>query len=287
MLSLLSMTLALSAAAAPPCMNDENCSLNGVCIRSNGTCACFPPWSGPSCGILDELASPRAAAYGSSGTTAGSSPATWGADVLRSPADKQLHMFVSEMTGGCGLSAWGSNTQITHAVADTPLGPFRKVSDAIGAEATNPAVIVDGKGVWWLFHIGAGTNSSKSQKHCERTAGERARQAPRTQTVHTSTTGPKGPWVARGSIVCNNPAPALDVRDGSARMLCNDSPRHWSVHLSASGFGGEWTNVGTIQTVQPRTARKDANWEDVRIGRFPFATLQPRIYRCAAGKPHS
>ena len=36
----------------------------------------------------------------------------------------QVHMFAALMTEHCGLSAWETNSEIVHAVADTPLGPF-------------------------------------------------------------------------------------------------------------------------------------------------------------------
>ena len=198
----------------------------------------FAPWSGAACGILDELPGPRAAAYGHNGGGGNRSAgaATWGSSVLRSSGGLH-HMFVSEMTLGCGLSAWGSNTQIAHAVSKDPLGPFARRGYALGPESTNPAAILDGKTLW-LFHIGAGDNRTRGERHCgpaRRNLGAAAAAAANF-TAHTSTHGPAGPWTAQpaGAFPCNNPAPAL-ASDGSARLLCNDSPRHWSAHTSARG----------------------------------------------------
>ena len=44
-------------AAASVCVTDDACSLNGLCKA--GACQCHAPWSGSSCGILDELPGPR------------------------------------------------------------------------------------------------------------------------------------------------------------------------------------------------------------------------------------
>ena len=254
------------------CTVDDNCSLNGICHA--GICKCFAPWSGSSCGVLDELPGPRTAAYGRNGNGTGGTadnrqsivPATWGASVLSWAG--QTHMFVSEMTAGCGLSAWGSNTQIVHAMAKNPLGPFARQDDALGPESTNPAVIADTKGqALWLFHIGAGDNSTKGQKHCSSPPSPGPALAAATGAAdvvaHVSTAGPAGPWTPRalGAFPCNNPAPAL-AADGTGRLLCNDSPRHWSIHVSKHGLGGPWMQAGTIQTVVPGTRRRDAAWED-------------------------
>lgn len=252
------------------CTVDDDCSLNGICHA--GICKCFAPWRGSSCGILDEMPGPRTAAYGHNSDESGGTgshqsivPATWGGSVLW--ADNLTHMFVSEMTAGCGLSSWGSNTQIVHAVAADPLGPFVRHDNALGPESTNPAVIADTQvQQLWLFHIGAGDNSTKGQKHCSSPPSPGpALAAVGTADVlaHVSTAGPAGPWTPRllGAFPCNNPAPAL-ATDGTGRLLCNDSPRHWSIHTSKHGLGGPWLQAGTIQTVVPGTRRKDAAWED-------------------------
>jgi hypothetical protein len=259
----------LVSLAAAGCVTDDACSLNGLCKA--GACQCHAPWSGSSCGILDELPGPRAAAYGrnSAGGNGSSSavPATWGASVLRW-SDGLHHMLVSEMTEGCGLSTWGTNTQIAHAVSKDPLGPFTRSSYALGPESTNPAVIAEASGKkLWLFHIGAGKNDTKGERHCgpPRPGQSLGASAAADVTASTSTAGPAGPWTPQplGAFPCNNPAPAL-ASNGSALLLCNDSPRHWSVHSSASGIAGPWQQVSTIATVVPGTRRKDANWEGER-----------------------
>ena len=244
--------LAGAAGSAAACRGDEGCSLNGRCL--GGACRCFAPWSGASCGVLDELPGPRRAAWGRNG-----SAPSWGGSAV--PSGGRTHLFVAEMTGGCGLRNWGSNMRIVHAVAqEGPLGPYRELGVATPPQSTNPQAIVDANGAWWLFHIGLGSNKSAGHP-CPPPLLTAARpRAPQQQVVHRSSGGPNGPWVPHSSIVCNNPAPAL-ARDGSARLLCDDSPHAMSVHKSTAGFGGPWESH-TIVTGPASKTRPHANWED-------------------------
>ena len=82
--------------------------------------------------MLDVLPSPRQAVYGGNGT------ASWGGNTVF--FNGSYHLFVSEMTQGCGLLDWLTNTQIVHAVAQSPEGPFTKRDVAIKAMSTNPQV---------------------------------------------------------------------------------------------------------------------------------------------------
>ena len=121
---------AVALAAAAGCLDDEGCSLNGVC--ASGACRCFPPWEGPTCGTLATLPQPRVHAYGGAGN------ASWGGSVVA--AGGGYHLYVSTMTEGCGLLNWQTNMNIVHAVAPTPLGPFQQRATAVPAFSTNPQV---------------------------------------------------------------------------------------------------------------------------------------------------
>jgi hypothetical protein len=48
----------------PPCTEDLNCSLNGVCRPSDGACVCDAGWMGSACEQLDLLPMPPMPAYG-------------------------------------------------------------------------------------------------------------------------------------------------------------------------------------------------------------------------------
>jgi hypothetical protein len=52
-------------------------------------------------------------------------------------------MFVSEISHGCSLDYWTSNSQIAHAVSEGPAGPYRKVATALNAWAHEPQLVVN------------------------------------------------------------------------------------------------------------------------------------------------
>ena len=51
---------------------------------------------------------------------------SWGASVIRGK-DKQYHAYIAEMANECGLGTWQQNSQVVHAVAAIPTGPFERV----------------------------------------------------------------------------------------------------------------------------------------------------------------
>lgn len=63
--------------------------------------------------------------------------------------------------GSCGLTTWGSNSQITHVVSTSgPLGPYGRHEVALGTWSHNPLVRAIG-GDLIMYHIGSGSNVSQ------------------------------------------------------------------------------------------------------------------------------
>jgi hypothetical protein len=72
---------------------------------------------------------------------------TWGGNILRE-ADGSHHMWIAEMApngtrgdpgaGSCGLTTWGTNSQITHVRSDHILGPYVRQEVAVGIWSHNP-----------------------------------------------------------------------------------------------------------------------------------------------------
>lgn len=86
----------------------------------------------------------------------------WGASLVKSESDGKYHLFYSQWPRKLGMKAWVTNSEIAHAVADSPTGPF-KFSDVSlpsrgkeywdGLVTHNPTVhYFDGK--YYLYYMG-------------------------------------------------------------------------------------------------------------------------------------
>lgn len=127
--------LCATAAPQPPprpcpattCVDDIDCNLNGVC-NSDGTCKCYTPWGGVTCGELQfrPLQAP-AATNGYPGASPNAS--TWGGNAILFGG--LYHLFVAEMVNSCTLAQWGTNSRCIHATSSTPEGPYTRVDVAV------------------------------------------------------------------------------------------------------------------------------------------------------------
>ena len=59
-------------------------------------------------------------------------------------------MYASEMLGGCGLTSWQSNSQVIHAVAPSPFGPWEREGVTLHTWAHCPSAAVSPGGVFIL-----------------------------------------------------------------------------------------------------------------------------------------
>ena len=104
-----------------PCHDASGCSYNGVCKA--GKCACAPQFAGEACERFNFA--PLDLAKGSGLRTVdsrGLQVSSWGGSVHLAD-DGKYHMWAAEMTEGVGIKAWITNSQVVHAVADTPSAP--------------------------------------------------------------------------------------------------------------------------------------------------------------------
>jgi hypothetical protein len=67
---------------------------------------------------------------------------SWGGSIYHNASETNslYHLYVTEETGGKGLNSWISNSQIIHAVARSPLGPYEKKDVVSKPPTTNPQV---------------------------------------------------------------------------------------------------------------------------------------------------
>lgn len=90
------------------------CSLNGVQSPGSG-CVCRAGWTGSDCQFLKLPAVDPTQPQGYGRTP---NVTSWGASVLAGPNISNpkgvplYHLFVTEESGGCGMSAWRTNSQV-------------------------------------------------------------------------------------------------------------------------------------------------------------------------------
>ena len=308
--------LCLSSAAAPPppppngtCVDAFDCSLNGECTA--GQCVCYAPWTAaPDCSALAFLPSPVQRGF----PAPGHNETTWGGSIVKDPVGGKFHMFVAEMMNECPLSTWGQNSRCTHAVSDTPEGPYsfsdvavtnwcqRVLSTAPSRLPihpnrprartlilhSNPAIVLqtkgDGSQLYALFHIGDGTggatqNCSKSDVGVDAAVGSAAPAAGSSLHVASSPYGPFAP--AQPLPSCNNPAPFL-LPNGTWFCVCDG----FELYRSEDVLTAPWVHVTHISATGTPIS---GNYED------PFFFVDPRgmwhivyhVYRTGGASAHN
>lgn len=290
------------------CATDMDCNLNGLCNATSGQCVCDAAWGGRTCEQLQLL--PAMPGQGTcdpslNGTATGYTT-TWGGNPLQDPATGTWHLFPAEMAQHCGMTAWGSQSQVAHYTSPTLLGPYTRVGTAVGPFAHNPVVIPippaslpPGSNYSYLMmHIGLGCNS-EGPHTCNYTAlpyctngttptgtVPRGLVTPTPPGLHFSEThlawSLDGPWVGldAGWTVprcSNNPSP-LFLANGSLMIACH----------SPMQAGMECPDSGGLSTAVSTTA----NWTH---GEYVFrclALLNPNVtvgdtlYTTANEDPH-
>jgi hypothetical protein len=94
------------SAGGASCQDDEGCNLNGKCVEPNKKCVCDPQWDGSDCGVLALLPANPNAGYHRKGFNA------WGGNPFYAPEDKKYHVFAVEMTHGCPIDNYLTNSQV-------------------------------------------------------------------------------------------------------------------------------------------------------------------------------
>jgi hypothetical protein len=172
-------------------------------------------------------------------------------------------MFASEFGGGCGLASWGSNSQIVHAVASSPEGPYTKVGVAVPRWAHNPAVARTADGNYHIWHIGGTGAPPPNMLNCSTTKGHDGRDTAHgtaNSTVRASARAVRGP--SRGTttaIVGADTQRSSRARGANPTRAPTTAPTHYPgwcragtiscnsshvVHTSAS-LDGPWTPTTT------------------------------------------
>lgn len=312
MLLLLALLLP-AAVVAPPagtlpskgggaCTTALGCGLNGVC--AGGRCTCSPAWMGAHCGALHLLPAPRRAAYPLGGPN-GTAVSSWGGGVVR--AGGAYHLYVSELTRGCGLKSWLRNSAVRHAVAASPLGPFAPRELVAEPFAHNPKPLAAPGGAALIFHIGCGAgrpvplHPGEAPLNCSN--GTTPHQPPSTGSADRQPTSARGelgdcdgfngnvlsapgwggPWRSQGALyprrdgrfpfTMDNPAPLLDA-GGRTRVLF----RSWCTAPGCSYAAANLSLIGMAEA-----AAWNASYATPACPLFGLQAEDPHLYRDALG----
>ena len=189
----------------------------------------------------------------------------------------EYHLFATEEANHCGMTRWKSNSQVIHAVAASPGGPYTRVGLALPF-ATNPSVFFDATAkVYRMLVLPTGTAAKQkncTSPHTHFPAKEAELILPLLRFSSSVSSSPSiniqnesnisrqlfvstslnGPWTA--SITsdippCNNPSGAIHPHTGAAWLLCHGpSPKgygpgifihnatSWSTATSWSAWSG-------------------------------------------------
>ena len=255
------------------CASDLDCSLNGVCNPVSKRCDCDVEWSGMSLnGSCSAMAFQGAAfplGYGMHPRL----NATWGGGAIMDPATGKFHLYVSDMAGGGYLRGWRTESQVVHAVADTPVGPYTRVGIAITKWAHNPAPITVPQsmgGGFAIFHIGGGGGpppqpaplglgpfapvptapasatamATRNASFAVATAGHGGHGSYRGASIHVAP-ALGGPWTPLQNSrlpSCNNPGPAVHP-NGTVYCVCGGALLRL---VGPALSGGAWVNAGSV-----------------------------------------
>lgn len=171
MLKTLITVYAAVAAASASCTDDAGCSLNGICNTATSTCACDAGWTShsglgtPDCGMLDLLPAPSDTSFHG----LNNNQSSWGGSVLNLPVGgKQAYvMFAAEMTHGCTLRHWTTNSEVVMAVSDSPTGPYEEQFQIIKPWAHNPEAILTADGTVVIYTLGNGIPLHGPEYRCD------------------------------------------------------------------------------------------------------------------------
>eukprot|EP01047_Picozoa_sp_COSAG01_P053324 COSAG01_NODE_5703_length_4087_cov_14.995737_1_plen_237_part_00 len=102
------------------CKSDLDCSLNGICSSSAGTCVCDKPWGGSGCGELRYKVTPAA---GRDLFPINRSHNTWNGPIV-GPVGGQYHLYDPLYGNFTGIKSLFRVEWIMHGVADQITGPY-------------------------------------------------------------------------------------------------------------------------------------------------------------------
>lgn len=145
-----------------------------------------------------------------------STAASWGGNVVYQRG--KCHLFVAQMTNGCGLEHWGSNSAIIRAEGASLGGTFHYVDTIVAPFGHNPTARLLRNGTVVVFFIGG---SPSRQANCSKGPDARVGKAARGAIHAVSAPSVLGPWTAPLPIEFVKDCPVCEAWSGGGT---NPSP---------------------------------------------------------------
>ncbi len=191
----------------------------------------------------------------------------WGSSVIKGN-DGKYHMFADFWESDLGFETWVTNTEIAHAVSDTPEGPYifsdmaltrREPSYFDGCSVFNPRVI-EYEGMYYLYYVGTTYDFpvpepgvGKEEGWFEKAwmnkrigvAKSKSLYGPWERMDHPVITPRKGKWDA---TITSNPSPVVNPETGKILLIYKSSPKDSRPPLllgaaEADSPQGEYTRI--------------------------------------------
>jgi hypothetical protein len=167
----------------------------------------------------------------------------WGSSVIKGE-DGRYHMFASRWSRGLNFGNWVTSSEVVHAVADTPVGPYQTVEVALPARGKeywdgmcthNPRIVKYGK-QYLLFYFGTTYSFEPPTPGNAKVSGENWNKAWHNKRIGVafseSVYGPwkrldhpvieprKGYWDAS---ITSNPSPVVNDKTGEILLMYKSS----------------------------------------------------------------
>jgi hypothetical protein len=199
-------------------------------------------------------------------------------------------MYVSRMSGFCGLNCWQGNSEIAHAVSDTPLGPFTLSEIILPYFAHGPTIHQLADGTMVLFHLGCSTPGHSVPDHppctCPDRNGTSATEilpSPNPLAACSSdyisldsAPSPNGPWTSLGrrnptapwATGTTNPGLLIDA-NGTALMAYRgntptDSNNEFLGIATASSWKSDFVSIDTKAPIVSHIGEDPYIYQDKR-----------------------
>ncbi len=210
--------------------------------------------------------------------------------MLQDEVTGMWHMFASEITAHCGISAWTFNSRIVHATSPTLQGRFQRDSEFSGVFSHEPTAVRDPTTREWAVFFTSAIPSGRAVCNCSDGSSTQAcrdlpkygKQGP---TFVTWASSPAGPW-----------APPLELLSEGAR----EADTNLAPYIFPNGsLLGIWrTHPGVAPGSIPHLVKAD-DWKNASSYTWdnsPMLPLQlpedvgledPHLYRDSKGNFHA